>query len=249
MTGLRSAQATLLLGTLTLLVVVAGGWLVLVGPATSALGSTRAELVDTTDANLLLRTRLTRLEGQRDDLASIASVAGDLSRVAPPTADQPGFFALIDGAARRAGVPPDRVTTLSPTVPVALAPATPATPATATPPTAPATPTPAPAPTPTPVTPPVPAALAVQSVTVAVEATYEQARDLLGELESMERGFLVRSVTLGRSEGGRTLTVTITGSTFVAPPVPLPDVAGLGAVGTGPPEAPAEASAGAGLGG
>lgn len=218
MTGLRSTQATLLLGTLALLVVVAGGWLVLVGPATGALGTTRAEVVDTTDANLLLRARLTRLQGQRDDLATITAVADELARVAPPTADQPGFFALIDLAARRAGVRPDQVTTLSPTAPVALAPpgdaaAGEATGAAGAPATAPTAPT-------------APAALAVQSVTVAVEASYDQVRELLAELEAMERAFLVHSVSLAEGEGERTLRVTITGSTFVAPPVALPDVTG-----------------------
>lgn len=222
--NLRSAQATVLLGTLALLVVVAGGWLVLVGPATGALGTTRTELVDTTDANRLLRTRLARLQAQRDDLGTVRDVAESLAVVAPPTADQPGFFALIDAAARAAGLRSDQVTTLSPTVPVALtapappageqeaapdgaAPATSATAATAA--TAAASAAPAPS-------------LAVQSVTVAVEASYRQVRDLLAELERMERAFLVQSVALSGSEGEGGLVVTITGSTFVAPPVALP---------------------------
>lgn len=219
--NLRSAQATVLLGTLALLVVVAGGWLVLVGPATGALGTTRTELVDTTDANRLLRTRLARLQAQRDDLGTVRDVAESLAVVAPPTADQPGFFALIDAAARAAGLRSDQVTTLSPTVPVALtAPAPPAgeqeaapdgaAPATAaTAATAAASAAPAPS-------------LAVQSVTVAVEASYRQVRDLLAELERMERAFLVQSVALSGSEGEGGLVVTITGSTFVAPPVALP---------------------------
>ncbi|WP_341243293.1 hypothetical protein, partial [uncultured Nocardioides sp.] len=66
--------------------------------------------------------------------------------------------------------------------------------------------------------------LAEQSVTLDVEADEPSLRLLLAELESMDRSFLVRSVTLTSSSeaGGAPARASIQGSTFVAAPVERP---------------------------
>lgn len=196
--SLRTVGATLALGALALVLVAAGGWLVLVGPARAELSAVRGHVIDTSEANALTALRLRGLEQQADDLGAVTTVADDLAALFPPTADQPGFFALLDEAAAGAGIAPGRVTTLSPTVPL--------TPPEQDPATAP---------------------LAEQSVTVDVEATDLQARRLLARLEEMERSLLVQSVTVTRSseEGaGATSRLAISGSTFVAPPVTRPEL-------------------------
>jgi hypothetical protein len=207
--NLASARTNLVLGALVLLLTAAAGWLVLLGPTQGDIGAARQQLTDRTDANALLAVRLKALEKQAADLSEVHSTARELAAVFPPTADQPGFFALMDAAAAEAGIAPEQITTLSPTAPLAVG----ADPAAA----------------PAPPTEPVDAPLAVQAVTVTLTTSYDRARRLLGRLEEMDRAFLVQSVTVategsggGNAASGGTTTVTITGNTFVAPPVVRP---------------------------
>lgn len=209
--NLASARTNLVLGGLLLLAVAAAAWFALLGPTLGAISTAREDLTDRTDSNALLDVRLHALEKRASDLSDVTASARELAAVFPPTADQPGFFALMDEAAFGAGIGPEDITTLSPTAPLpagtdpAAAAAAPAAPTDEAPP------------------------LAVQAVTVILTATYDQARELLVRLEHMDRAFLVQSVSVVDDQSGGeeaapegTTTVTITGSTFVAPPVAGP---------------------------
>lgn len=218
--NLRSPSATLVLGGLGLLLLAAAGWLLLLGPLTEDVGTARQAADDAVDRNQVLAAQLADLEERAQDLGSTREAAEELERLVPPTADQPGFFALVDEAAAAAGYAPRDITTLSPTAPVPVtAGADPAAPAAA--PAAPAEPpaagdgAEAPAP-------PV-AEYAVQTVSMTLTGSYEQATRLLTRLGGLDRAVLVRSISLSGEAGSPTLTLTLSGTTFVAPPVPEPD--------------------------
>lgn len=216
--NLRSASATLLLGSLVLLVVAALSWVLLLGPATARVDEQREAASEAADRSALLATQLARLEAKAQDLGETEEAAGRLEALFPPTADQPGFFDQVGRAALEAGYSPADITSLSPTAPTPLAPPAPATPVepvegeedgegTAEPSAPPA---------------PAPAEVAVQTVTMTLTGTYDEARRLLRGLERLERAFLLRSVSLSGEAGSSSLTLSISGTTFVAPPVPSP---------------------------
>ena len=214
--NLRSPSATLVLGGLGLLLLAAAGWLLLLGPLTEDVGTARQAADDAVDRNQVLAAQLADLEERAQDLRSTRQAAEELERLVPPTADQPGFFALVDEAAAAAGYAPRDITTLSPTVPVPVAagadPAAPAAPA--EPPVAGDGAEAAAAPV---------AEYAVQTVSMTLTGSYEQATRLLTRLGGLDRAVLVRSISLSGEAGSPTLTLTLSGTTFVAPPVPEPD--------------------------
>lgn len=205
---LTTARANLVAGVVALVLVLGASWLFLVGPATSELADTRTTLVDTADANQLLSVKVHALQKQRDELATTEKQADALAAVFPPTADQPGFFEMVDEAASLAGIDADQVTALSPTAPL---PAVAEGEVAATEPTG------------------VPASLAVQTVVVTVEAPYEDLQKLLGHLESMDRAFLVQETVV--TSDTETTSVQITGFTYVAPPLVAPDPDEVGKAG------------------
>ena len=61
-----------------------------------------------------------------------------------------------------------------------------------------------------------------QTVTVTIEGSYEEVRQLLENLELMPRAYLITSVTLGAGTTGTAYATTITGSMFLMPPAPEP---------------------------
>jgi Tfp pilus assembly protein PilO len=203
---LGTPAATRLVGTLALLVVAGLGWTVVVGPETSTLADTRAEIESTRDQNSLLTVQLASLEKQVAQLGDTRRTARDLSALFPPTADQPGLFEEVTAAAVDAGIGPQGVTSLAPSPPVigGAAPGAPeADPAT------PAAPTGG-------------VQLARQTVSVSVSGTYDQTQRLLANLEQMSRAYLVRSVTLAGDASTGAYTTTIDGDMFVMPPVTDP---------------------------
>lgn len=204
--NLRSVTATAVMGGLLLALLVTGGWLVLLGPATGDIGATRDAVASTEDRNQVLTAELAALQAQAADLSGTRSVARRLDHLFPPTADQPGLFEALVRAARAAGYGPDDLTSLSPTAPVPLIDGEPMGVASET----------------GQVLDPATADLAVQTVTLSAEGDYDQARGLLGALETLDRAFLVQAVELSAGQVADQLTLTVTGSTFVAPPVPAP---------------------------
>lgn len=212
---LGTPVATKVVGAIGLVAVAALGWTFAVGPETGRLADARAEVTAVQDQNSVLGVQLAGLVKQQEQLGTTRQTARELAREFPPTADQPGLFQLVTAAAVDAGIGAQGVTTLTPTPPVvgtadgtAAAPATTSTTSTgSTGATAPSAGTPQ---------------LARQTVTVSVTGTYEETRQLLVNLEHMERAYLVTSVTLAGDATAGTFTTTITGDMFVMPPVKDP---------------------------
>ena len=208
--NLRSASATALIGSLVLLITAALGWVLLLGPTLTRVGEQREAAEAAADRSALLALQLGRLQAKAEDLGDTERAARRLAELFPPTADQPGFFEQIGEIAREAGYAPGDITTLSPSAPAPLA-------------------APAPPPSPTedgsaaeaaPAG--VPSDLAVQTVAMTLEGGYDEARRMLRGLERLDRAFLVRSVARSASGDSSSLTMSISGATYVAPPVPAP---------------------------
>ncbi len=208
--NLRSASATALIGSLVLLLTAALGWVLLLGPTLARVGEQREAAEAAADRSALLALQLGRLQAKAEDLSDTERAERRLAELFPPTADQPGFFEQIGEIAREAGYAPGDITTLSPSAPAPLA-------------------APAPPPSPTedgsaaeaaPAG--VPSDLAVQTVAMTLEGGYDEARRMLRGLERLDRAFLVRSVALSASGDSSSLTMSISGATYVAPPVPAP---------------------------
>lgn len=200
---LRTPGATKVVGSLGLLAVVGLGWVVGIGPQTTALATAREEVTAIQDQNAVLATQLAGLVKQQQELGTTRHTARVLATKFPPTADQPGLFQAVTDAAVEAGIGADGVTTLAPTPPVVGGAADPTGAA------------PAPAPVGG-------GQLARQTVTVTVAGTYDQTQQLLANLEHMPRAYLVGSVSLAGDATSGQFTTTITGDMFVMPPVPDP---------------------------
>ena len=196
--NLRSASATALIGSLVLLLTAALGWVLLLGPTLARVGEQREAAEAAADRSALLALQLGRLQAKAGDLGDTERAERRLAELFPPTADQPGFFEQIGEIAREAGYAPGDITTLSPSAPAPLAAPAPPPPSTtgdgSAAEAAPAG---------------VPSDLAVQTVAMTLEGGYD-------------RAFLVRSVALSASGDSSSLTMSISGATYVAPPVPAP---------------------------
>lgn len=198
--NLGTPAATKVVGALALLLIAAAGWMFVIGPQNDALAEVREQTQTARDQNDLLTLQLATLRKQAGQLDTTRDTARALARKFPPTADQPGLFQQVTGAATAAGIRPRDVTALTPTPPTVGS----ADPAAGVQPES------------------GPAQLARQTVTVSVTGGYTETQDLLENLEEMPRAYLVSAVTLsGDAEGGG-FTTTITGDMFVMPPAEDP---------------------------
>ena len=202
---LKTPGATKVVGSLGLLAVVGLGWVVGIGPQTTALAAAREEVTAIQDQNAVLATQLAGLVKQQEELGTTRHTARELAAKFPPTADQPGLFQAVTDAAVEAGIGANGVTTLAPTPPVVGGAADASVTGAAA----------APAPAGS-------GQLARQTVTVTVAGTYDQTQQLLANLEHMQRAYLVSSVSLAGDATSGQFTTTITGDMFVMPPVPDP---------------------------
>jgi Tfp pilus assembly protein PilO len=196
--NLRTPGATKIVGALALLLVVALGWLLVVGPKTAALSDTRAQITSVRDQNDTLAIQLISLKRQAQQLDDVRRTARAVALKFPPTADQPGVFKEITAAASDAGIGAHGLTSITPTPPVVGG----ADPATGVQLDAP------------------PAGLARQTVAVAVTGSYDQMQRLLENLEQMPRAYLINSVAVSGDAGK--FTTTISGDMFVMAPVEDP---------------------------
>ena len=198
--NLATPSATKVVGALALLLIAAAGWMLVIGPKNDALAQVREQTQPARDQTDLLTLQLATLRKQAKELDTTRETARALARKFPPTADQPGLFQQVTGAATAAGIPPRNVTALTPTPPTVGG----ADPAAGVQPES------------------GPAQLARQTVTVSVTGGYTETEELLENLEEMPRAYLVSSVTLsGAAEDGG-FTTTITGDMFVMPPAEDP---------------------------
>jgi Tfp pilus assembly protein PilO len=200
---LNTPNASKVVGSLGLLAVAALGWTLVVGPETTSLSDTRAEVDAARQQNAALLVQLSDLEQQQDELKKTRKAAEELATKFPPTADQPGLFEQVTEAAVDAGIGPNGVTTLAPTPPVIGSESGG-------------------------VSADQPAAgsgtLASQDVSIAVTGSYDQTLRLLENLEHMPRAYLITSVALSGSgtDDAADLTTTIAGHMFVMPPTADP---------------------------
>ena len=200
---LSSPAASKVVGSLCLVAVTALGWTFVVGPETSTLSDTHAQVDAARAQNASLAQQLSQLQEQEAELRKTRAVAADLAAKFPPTADQPGLFEQVTEAAVAAGIGPDGVTTLAPTPPMigsATGGVTADQPEVGS------------------------GTLATQDVTVSVTGSYDQTQRLLENLEHMPRAYLITSVALAGSgeDTGSTFTTTIAGHMYVMPPVAEP---------------------------
>ena len=201
---LKTPTANKVLGGIAMLVIVALGWVFVLGPETSNLSDTRAQVEAARQQNAALVQQISQLKGQQQELRKTRRQAAALAVKFPPTADQPGLFAQVTQAAVDAGIGPQGVTTLAPTPPVigsASGGVSPDAPVAGS------------------------GTLASQDVSVSVTGSYDQTQQLLENLEHMPRAYLITSVALsGASDAtsGGTYTTTITGHMFLMPPVADP---------------------------
>jgi hypothetical protein len=199
--NLRTPSGTKIIGGLALALIAALGWLFVVSPQNTALGEVRAQIDNTRDQNQVLRLQLVALQAQEKKVTQTAETADALASKFPPTADQPGLFQAVTAAASDAGIGAKDVTALTPTPPViggATAGAGVQLPGEST-----------------------GSDLARQTVTLSVNGTYDQTRQLLANLETMERAYLISSVTVSGGGTETTFTTTITGDMFVMPPAQM----------------------------
>jgi len=195
--NLRTPAATKLVGAGSLVLIAAVGWLGVLGPSSAGLAAARDDIASTEEQNQVLATQLVTLQHQAVHLTGSRKAARALSTRFPPTADQPGLFAQVTGAASEAGILPRNVTALTPT-----------------PPTVGSGEVTEPVRTPTATD----NALARQTVTVSVSGSYGATQQLLRNLEGIPRAFLVTAVTIGAGTGPRSYVTTVTGDMFVMPP-------------------------------
>ena len=199
--NIRTASATIALGVGSLLMLVALSWIFVISPKLGSVSEVSEQRLALEDGNLAMAGQLSTLRAMLEDVPTLTKDAEALAGVIPPTADQPGFFRAITDAAEGAGIPASALTTVSPGVPVL--------------PVAPA-PVVAEEGAPAVETAPEPQ-LAVQTVSINVNGSYKELSKFLGNLEKMERALLLQNISLSSSESG--LALTVTGSTFVAPPL------------------------------
>lgn len=199
--NLSSPAATKVLGALALLGIAVASWFLALGPQASAISETHAAIADTGDQNDHLRLQLAALKKQEQELPAIEEQDQALEELFPRTADQPGLFRQVSGAAARAGIAPGQVTTVAPTAPTLGA-------AEAEGVGLPAAST--------------SADLARQTVIITVEASYSATERLLDSLEDTPRAYLMTSLSVSTGSRPGLFLTTVTGDMFVMPPAPRP---------------------------
>lgn len=199
--NLGTPVATKVVGSLVLLLLAAVGWLAVLGPETRALATLHEQTETAQAQNEVFTQQVLTLQEQAEHLGATRATARALSRKFPPTADQPGLFGQVTGAAIRAGLGPDDITALSPAPPTigavdpeaGVQPATDGT-----------------------------KDLARQAVTVSVEGDFAATQRLLANLEGLPRAYLVSTVSLTAGSRRGSYTTAITGDMFVMPPAKPP---------------------------
>ena len=201
--NVRSPAGTKILGALALVMVAALGWLLVLGPAIGELDEVRTQMSEARNQKDVLNHQLTLLREQQRTLPQTSATSAALTVKFPATADQPGLFESVSEAVADAGIPAESLTALTPTPPVvgtgdeAAGVVLPVEEA--------------------------PGNLATQTVTVSVESTYDEARRLLANLETMPRAYLVTSLTVTEGEAAGQFSTTIIGDMFVMPMAAVDD--------------------------
>ena len=217
------------LTVLVVLVIMAGGWFLLISPKNSEASDLTTQVAAKQVENSGLTTRLALLKGQAKGLPVQQA---KLARVAAKIPDNPALPALIRALDKAAAETDVELVSLSPTTPAAYASVGAAvTPVVPAPAAAPAVATGSA--TPPALVPQVAAASPLQQIGVSlnVVGSYFQVEQFLDRLENLQRAFKVNGFTLApgtnplkvspaaasTAQLGKTLTATITGQVFLVP--------------------------------
>lgn len=230
---INKIKETYLIGGVAILVLALLSWFFLVSPRmaqASEIGE-RREAVEA--LNVKSAQQIASLTKLKDGMVKERAVAAALAVKFPPTADQPALFRQIVAAAGKAGIPEKSITSLGPAAPILGSPsgsggaklagagAAPAAPAdedgdAAAPATA------------------APAKTAENMATMAVsfntEGTFDQMVNMLKNLESIDRSFLITQVNLSTGEKGK-FTIAVQGNMYVHRAIPDPEAGTIPLVG------------------
>jgi Tfp pilus assembly protein PilO len=114
-------QNVALLGTFLLLVVSAVGWFLLISPRLSEADEISTQAAEVANSNIALQHRYSETLQQATTATSAAADAQALFSTMPQEADLPAVLTQISDAATRAGIKPNDISTITATVPVAVA--------------------------------------------------------------------------------------------------------------------------------
>lgn len=207
-----------LLGAVACVLTAAGGYVLIINPQGVATTELKSELESAQSANRAAAAQIPALRAQLEDISGGVESLRALSQQVPPAIDLPTLYDELDAVAAQVGGGV-KVTNVSVTIPSLLTAAATDPGAPTDPNATPATPTPDPSAAPAapnaaaPEQTPEPAAvLASYEVTMALEATPEQAAAFLQALGQTKRLNVVSTsgVSGGAEEEGGTLNVTAT---------------------------------------
>lgn len=216
------------------LVVLTGGWLLLVSPQRTQAAELRDQAAVQQSTNAQLATQLEVLRAKAEGLPRQEADLAEIAARIPDGPDLPHLLRALAAAGRSAGA---EVVAVTPGAPQPVVPPAPAAPAPAAPaPAAPAAAAPAPAAAPVPAP-----GLSEISLAIEVAGDFHEIEQFVAELEDLPRALRITALSLapGASptdeqgstalEDGRSLRASITGSVFVdaaaaAPAAPAPPV-------------------------
>lgn len=192
------------LGLVVILAVLAAGWFLLVAPRHSEAATLKGKTATQENANAVLRQRLAQLVAQEAELPRQRALLAEMTTKIPETPALPSLVRALTDAGKKAGVD---LSSMSPAVPVAVAPGLVAAPAAGT------------------VASPTGQSLYQVPLNLEVKGGYFELEQFFNHLEGLQRSLLVSGFTVapgadaeGVSPGD--LTVTIQGRVFVSQNAP-----------------------------
>lgn len=195
MTATRKWSA---LAVLLIAAIFVASWYLLIAPKRSEASSLQAQKVEQDSSNQRLVQQLEVLKAQAQDLPKQEAFLAQIRRQLPDNPALPALIRDLTSAAKKSGV---GVTSLAPSLPVAVS--SPVVVA----------PTPAPGSTTGTAAAPAPAApvLYMVPLIVKVDGSYFEMEQFLNKLEGLKRSFLVSGFTLRAAEANTTTGTTTTG--------------------------------------
>jgi Tfp pilus assembly protein PilO len=181
-------------GIAIIVLMVVAAWFLLLSPRLGEAGDISAQADTVVQANAQQEIELGRLEQQKKDAPAAAERVTVLFSKMPQQANLPEVFAQINAAAASAGINPNAITSLTPSVPVPVGQAG-NTDGASLPGSSGAN-------------------LAEINITMSVNASLAAMQRFVANLEAMDRALLLTTVSISGGEGGE-YTVSLTGKMFL----------------------------------
>lgn len=192
---------TVFIGVLAIIATAVAGWFFLIAPRLSEADEISAQASEIATSNVALQHRYNETLKQAASATTAASDAQALFSTMPQEADLPEVLNQITDAARRAGIKPEDISTISTSVPTPLSAQTAGDPAAES--TSGVN-------------------LAQMQLNLTVSGKTQELLDFLTNLQSLDRAFLVSAnqltTSVTKNAAGRdvpTQTLAVTGSMFV----------------------------------